>query len=91
MVSLDRLNFVSRAKEKNQIRRNQMAEIAQDVAAAGVGAGAGALVVEVAGLSAVGAVGSGAGIGMAAGPAGMLLGGLTGLALLGIARGLYLV
>jgi hypothetical protein len=48
------------------------------------GAGAGLLAVEVAGLSAVGAVGTGAGIGAAAGPVGAGVGALAGLAGFGL-------
>jgi hypothetical protein len=48
--------------------------------AAVVGAGVGAAVVEVAGLSAIGVLGTGASFGAAAGPVGAVLGGLVFLA-----------
>lgn len=50
------------------------------------GAVVGRVVIAATGMVAAGMVGGGAGVGMAAGPFGMIIGGLVGLALYGLAR-----
>jgi hypothetical protein len=64
----------------------------QPIVAAGMAAGGGAfgcLCVIASGLTAAGMVGGGAGIGMAAGPVGMIIGAIGGLALYGLIRAFW--
>jgi len=73
-------------------RSHQRTEVPEGVKAtvSGVaGAGAGYGLVALSGLSAAGMVGGGAGVGCAAGPVGIVVGGLAGLALYGITRAFF--
>lgn len=71
-------------KDKGKDKGNETKEVTKATGSAIVGVVVGGLAVEAAGLTAIGAVGSGTGFGAAAGPVGMALGALGGLAFYGI-------